>query len=163
MFRKMNSLLFRAREEGRNEFGASDLVTAVLMIPLAVYLIFSLINVTFYMQARSSVQQVVRDGVRQVALYGGQQSNLPLNTSGKTVSSLVKSALYKNGDCTKSFCYKPPVVSCSPGKASKVGQQVSCKVTYTYKPLVNDIFGFAAMTAKPFTISETSLSETGYR
>lgn len=144
----------------RNERG--DVITALFMTPFAIFFLFAIVNMSLYFEARSSIQNIARDGARQVALYGGNNSTVPLNKTGKNVSQLVYNQLYAKGKCTRSHCVKPPAVTCTPGVASQAGQTVTCKVTYYYSPVASDIFGFAAATLKPFTVSESFISETGY-
>lgn len=159
MINKLRERLFR-----RNENGSSELPVTLVMLPFAVFLIFALIDVTFYMQTRAQVQNILRDGTRQVALYGGNSAALPLNTTGKPVSQLIYETLYNGQRCTKSFCTAPPVVSCTPEVATIVGQQVTCTVRYAYSPVAHDgFFGFSTfITSPPYTLSETSISETRY-
>ena len=156
---KLRNLLNRRSEEG-----ASELPVTIIMLPFALFLIFALIDVSFYMQTRSSVQNVLRDGVREIALYGGNSSSVPLNTSGKTVAQQVFDNLYQNGQCVKSYCSAPPKVTCTPDIATAVGQTVSCTVTYAYSPVVYDgFFGFSQfVTSPPYTLTETSISETRF-
>lgn len=158
MLTKINTWLGKDKDER----GGSELVATVLLIPIATFLIFALINFGFYNITRSSVQQVVRDGVRTVALYGGNSANTALNQTGKPVAQLIKDRLYANGRCLQANCLKPPVVSCTPEKAKKVGTTVSCTLSYTYQPVVLDPFGFSKITQETFTFTESSVSETGY-
>lgn len=148
----------------KKENGSSELPTTLLLLPLSIFLLFALIDVSFYMITRAQVQNVLNDGVRQVALYGGNSATLPLNTTGKDVNVLIQERLYSNGKCTLSNCVAPPKVTCTPAVATTVGQQVSCTLTYEYKPVVSDVFfGFtAAITKPPYTITSVSISETSF-
>jgi len=148
----------------RSERGSSELPVTLVMLPFAVFLIFALIDVSFYMQTRANVQNILRDGVRQIALFGGNSSATPLNNTGKPVSQLIHDTLWQNGACVKSFCTAEPIVRCTPEIATVVGQQVSCSVTYTYSPVAWDgFFGFSTfITSVPYTLTEVSISETRF-
>lgn len=148
----------------KKENGSSELPTTLILLPLSIFLLFALIDVSFYMISRAQVQNVLNDGVRQVALYGGNSASLPLNTTGKNVNQLITDRLYQNGECTLSNCAAPPAVTCTPAVATVAGQEVSCTLTYSYKPVVSDVFfGFtAAVTQPPYTITSVSISETSF-
>lgn len=146
----------------RKERGDSEVITALMVIPLVVWLIFSLIDVSLYMQARSEVQNVARDAARQVAIYGGNDSRL--NPFGKTISQAAFDRLYQNGKCTASKCVEPPKVTCTPSSTNASGQQVVCTITYRYSAIYgnNPISGFAGFLGSSFTVSETARAETGF-
>jgi Flp pilus assembly protein TadG len=150
------------KKRTQNENGEADIIVTLFMVPFAVFLIFALINMSMYFQARSVVENIARDGARQVALYGGAAANVPLNNTGSAVSDLVFNRLYANGGCTQSNCTAPPRVTCTPNQASAAGQSVTCTITYYFSPIANDWFGFAAITAQPFTVTGQTISETGY-
>jgi Flp pilus assembly protein TadG len=157
--KKLREFLFAKKENG-----SSELPTTLLLLPLSIFLLFALIDVSFYMITRAQVQNVLNDGVRQLALYGGNSATLPLNNSGKDVNQIIRDRLYADGECTLSNCLAPPVVTCTPAVATTVGQQVSCTLTYSYKPVVADVFfGFtAAITQPPYTLTSVSISETSF-
>lgn len=139
-----------------------EIVETVLIVPFVVFLLFAFINMSMYFQARGTVQNIGRDGARQVALYGGSLSTVPRNNSGQDVTQTVFNKLYSSGHCTISGCSRPPRVTCTPAQATAAGQDVSCTIIYYFSPVANDYFGFAAITAQPFTIQEHFISETGY-
>lgn len=149
----------------KKENGSSELPTTLILLPLSIFLLFALIDVSFYMVSRAQVQNILHDGVRQVALYGGNSSSAPLNNSGKDVNQLILDRLWDSGtkECKVSSCSAPPTVSCTPNVALNVGDPVSCTVTYSYKPVANDFFfGFTTnVTKPPYTLTSTSVSETG--
>lgn len=147
----------------RNERGDSELPVTLIMLPLVIFLIFALIDISFYMNTRSQVQSILTQGTRQMALYGGNSRALPLNKTGASVADDIYGTLYQNGQCTKSFCDAPPVVTCTPDVASRVGQKMTCTLIYDYHPFVRDLlFGFSAGITDPaFTISSTTVSEVG--
>lgn len=147
----------------KEERGSSELPVTLILLPLVIFLIFALIDVSFYMNTRSKVQSVLTQGVRQMALYGGNSAALPLNKTGKPVDRIIYDNLYQNGNCTLSICQTPPVVTCDTQRATRVGQPMKCTVTYNYRPVVSDMFiGFTAfLTDPPFTISSSTVSEVG--
>lgn len=166
MLRKINSFFSRVRNT--DERGSSELPVTLIMLPFAIFLIFALIDVTFYMQTRSNVQAVLRDTTRAVALYGGNSERIPLNTLGKDVDDYFteKRVYSPSTGCQISYCGKSPSnpkITCTPAVASVVGQEVKCSIRYNYAPVANDsFFGFSNWTRTPFTMTETSISETRY-
>lgn len=145
----------------RREDGSADLVTTVLLLPLALFLILSLIDVSMYFTQRSSVQNETREGVRLAAMWGGTAKGVRLNNTGLSVPQHIAASLPKG----------KPKVSCSISGSTKktiatnAGEKVSCTTTYTYRTVTpgSDYFGFGAITGKNIVITETALTETGYR
>jgi Flp pilus assembly protein TadG len=166
MLRKINSFFSRVRNN--DERGSSELPVTLIMLPFAIFLIFALIDVTFYMQTRSNVQAVLRDATRAVALYGGNSSTIPLNTLGKNVDTyFTEKRIYTpSKGCLISYCGTNPTapkITCTPSVATVVGQEVKCSIKYNYSPVANDsYFGFSGWTKDAFTMTETSISETRY-
>jgi len=158
----MRSIKRAIRSRIGSDRGDSEIITTLMVIPLVIWLIFSLIDTSLYMQARSEVQNVARDGARQVAIYGGNDSRL--NPDNKSISQQVFDRLYQNGKCTASVCTTPPVVTCTPNSTTAGGQLVSCSITYSYSAIYgnNPITGFAGFLGHSFTVSETAFAETGF-
>jgi Flp pilus assembly protein TadG len=156
----------------RKEDGAADLVVTLFMLPLAVFLILALIDLSMYMNTRSSVESVLRDATRQSAMWGGTgtaNQGVRLNTTNTTTAQrVVSSLLTPDGKkCKFSNCVpgKLPTAVCNPVKVTVAGTTITCSVTYYYKTVTpgTDLLGFAAITSKGFTITSTAISETGYR
>ena len=148
----------------KNKEAGDSVVTSLFMIPFAIFLLFAMVNMSMYFQARGQVQNIARDGARQVALYGGNSNTVARNNTGADVSTLTYSRLYNSstGRCSVSGCSRPPVVTCAPNVAGDAGQDVWCEVTYYFTPVATDIFGFGDITAQAFKVRETYVSETGY-
>lgn len=161
MIMKIRERILRATAHKDKEAGDS-VVTSLFMIPFAIFLLFAMVNMSMYFQARGQVQNIARDGARQVALYGGNSRDVPRNDRGTDVSQIVYNKLYSGGNCTISGCTKPPVVTCGPNISNSAGSDVYCEVTYFFNPVANDIFGFGNITAQQFKVRETYVSETGY-
>ena len=172
MFKFANKL----RHWRKGEEGASELVTTLFMLPLALFLILTLIDVSMYFNARSSVQNVTREGVRQAAMWGGTgaHNTVRLNPSNITTAGAIKNTLYDSGSgkCLQVGCTKPPEVTCttktSAGNSSvakNAGDKVTCTTTFYYRTVTpgSDYFGFAAAIGNKITLTETALTETGYR
>lgn len=157
--RKHLTKLYRKPEQG------SDVVTTLFMIPITLGLIFALIDVSSYFQARSSIQSIVRDGARQVALYGGQSFQVALNETGNDVAVNVKNRLWDNGNCVVSGCTEEPIVVCGPNIATSLNDDAFCRVEYAYRSYAGglvDWLGFGAILNPPFTIEESFKTETKY-
>lgn len=167
MIEKLRNFVKKRRDEN----GSADLVVTLFMLPLAVFLILALIDLSMYMNTRSSIESVVRDATRQSAMWGGTgtvANGVRLNTTGLNAAQRITNALTTTGGkCKFSNCVpgKPPVATCSPAKVAVAGTTITCKVTYYYKTVTpgTDLLGFSKITSRGFTITSTALSETGYR
>jgi len=148
-----------------NHEEGNDIVITLFMLPFVLGLIFSLIDISSYFQVRSTVQNATRDGARQVALYGGSSNNIPLNTTGKNVSQMVKDKLYNGTNCIPSSCPTPPVVTCGPGKATNLNADAYCDVTYRYNSVGGNLvqwLGFGGLLSAPIKTHESFKVETKY-
>ena len=175
---KLNNIFKKAKAEK----GSSELPVTLIVLPFILFMIFALIDVGFYFNTRSQVQNVLNQGVREMALYGGSSAANPLNNTGKSVTLNIRDRLYDSSTrrCILSQCaplvsnqaptsadfaQQAPRVTCTPTRTARVGERVSCTVTYTYYPVVRDmLFGFTQFVTSPsFTITSTSVSEVGNR
>lgn len=157
----MRNFRNRLANASKKENGASDAISMLILLPILLMLIFSMIDISLYVMARSNVQGIARDGARQVAMWGGESSTL----RGKAAkpSANMKNALQHNdGSCKPSACQKgkPPTVKCTPARTSNAGQEVSCTITYYYQSVVGNFSFFGAITNSPFTVKQYAYSET---
>lgn len=173
MIEKLRNFVKKRRDEN----GSADLVVTLFMLPFAVFLILALIDLSLYMNTRSSVESVVRDATRQSAMWGGsgtyEKDGVRLNLTGKSAAQRIADALVisesteSNVKCKFSNCVpgKPPVATCNPARVTVAGTTITCTVTYYYKTVTpgTDLLGFSKITSSGFTISSTALSETGYK
>jgi Flp pilus assembly protein TadG len=145
----------------KRESGDSEIVSMLILTPIALFLLFAMISISSYYQARSTVQEAASAGARQVALYGGTAAGLSTNVSHASVVTFVKNRLVNSaGNCSRSYCYQAPDISCTPGVVHSLADVTSCTVTYYFSPFTNDIFGFSAATRLPFTITAYYTPET---
>lgn len=165
----LNTLRKRLTISRKNrEDGSSDVVVTLFMIPFVIGLVFALIDVSTYFQVRSSVQNITRDGARQVALYGGASETIALNretTGGKNITAVVMNQLWQDGNCTLSGCTVPPTATCGPNIAYSLNEDAYCTVTYNYNSIGGGIvawLGFGAITGAEIKITETFKVETRY-
>lgn len=151
------------------EEGSADLIVTLATIPFALLLILALIDISLFLNTKSYVQSSLRDGVRQAAMWGGtgDPSQVRLNLSGTNTQTTILNKLWDSskGVCTHSHCQAKPAVSCTTAVATAAGQRISCSVVYKYQSIVpgSNLLGFGNITNSPFTATEYSLSETGYR
>lgn len=156
---------------GDREQGSADMIVTLATIPFAIFLILALLDISLFLNTRSHVEASVRDGVRQAAMWGGAggPSQVRLNTSGQETQKNIKDRLWEGSDsagtCTHSHCVKAPVISCPLKVASNAGQKITCTATYYYSSIVPgaELLGFGAITNEPYTVTESAISETGYR
>lgn len=145
-----------------NERG--DIVQTVLMFPIALFLLFALINLSSFFQLRAEVQNVARDGARLTALYGGQGVNAVRNTTGQSVETRLMNQLWIAGKCTLSYCTAKPLIDCTPDVATSAGQTVTCNIKYAYSPIApvpDGLEGFNGVINQPISVTATYVSETG--
>lgn len=172
----MFKLAQKMRALRKEETGASELVTTLFMLPLALFLILTLIDVSMYFNTRSAVQNVTREGVRQAAMWGGTgtHNTVRLNPGTTGTAQNIKNALYDSasGSCKQMACKQPPVVVCDTYvkgvkayAAKNAGDEIVCTTTFYYSTVTPgaDYFGFSAAIGNKIVIKETALSETGYR
>jgi Flp pilus assembly protein TadG len=149
--------------ENRN-FERADVVQTVFMFPIAIFLLFAMINLSSFFQLRAEVQNVARDGARLTALYGGQSPNAIRNTTGKSVTDQLMTQLWDGKQCTLSYCTAKPVIKCSPEVARDAGEIVKCTITYAYSPIApvpDGLEGLNGVVGQPIAVSATYVSETG--
>ena len=61
----------RLKKKMREERGDSTLVSTILVIPLVIGILITMIDTSVYFANRGQVLESVRDGARQVAIFGG--------------------------------------------------------------------------------------------
>lgn len=171
MMLKLREKLFR---EGPAEKGSTTVET-VFMMPIAIFVLFAMINLSSYFSVRAQVENVAREGARLVALYGGQSTNAIRNTSGETVESQIMDLVWdsETNRCAFSFCesagnstQRQPEVECTPNIARNAGEIVSCTIRYWYSPLApvpEGLEGLNGVFGQPITVTATYVSETGQR
>ena len=159
--------MFRIRKwltRHTNERG--DVVQTIFMLPIAIFLLFALINLSSYFNVRAQVQDVARQGARLVALYGGANSGAILNHTGQPVSSIVLGQIWNGSRCTLSYCTQAPQVTCTPSVTTVAGQLVSCTIKYWYSPIApvpSGLEGLNGVTGQPMTVSATYVAETAVK
>lgn len=161
MFKAMSK--FRAwQKRSTNERG--DVVQTVMMLPIAIFLLFALINLSSYFSLRAQVQDTARTGARLVALYGGNGTGAVLNNTGQTVETIVLSTLWDGTKCTLSYCTDQPIVDCSPNITKQAGEIVTCNIKYYYSPIApvpDSLKGLNGVTGQPMSVTSTYVAETG--
>lgn len=164
----LNTIKQKLKGQRLGRENGSDIIVTLFALPVVLAIVFSLIDVSTYFQTRAQVENITRDGARQVALYGGTSPSIPLNVQtlgGKDITATVLAKLWKNGNCTLSGCTKPPTVTCSPTQASSLSQDASCTVTYNYRSIGGALvswLGFGNIVANQINITETFKVETRY-
>jgi Flp pilus assembly protein TadG len=154
-----------ARRPANLEESGNDIVVTLFMLPIVLGVIFSGIEVSTYFQARAEVQNITRDGARQVALYGGTSESIVLNQTGKNITQTVYNRLYTNGHCTVSACAKAPTVTCGPSKATSLNDDAYCTVEYFYQNMglaLVEWLGYDKIVNNPIKITEQFKVETRY-
>lgn len=159
--------------KSRQEKGSADLITTLMILPLAFFLIIGMIDISLYFQSRTTAQNMARDAVRQVAMWGGTETRL----SPYNVESTLESSLYSVSGQMRTT--SRPAASCGIGsipstppsintttrvQANDAGQNAYCIVSYKYTPISTSIIpGFNEILSNQVTIVEQGKTETGFR
>lgn len=159
------------RLKNKEERGLSDLVNALILMPLMIILIFTVLNVGNYLYTLSIVTNETALATRLVGLYGGENSTIARNKvkdlTGTTnnISKYLEQRIYDTGTGTcrvgvvSSKC-EPPVVTCTSRNGIKAGSIVSCEVQYRYKSFLNGLdFGISSVLERPQTIKQSAVAE----
>lgn len=161
MFKAMSK--FRAwQKRSTNERG--DVVQTLLMMPIAIFLLFALINLSSYFSLRAQIQDTARVGARLTALYGGNSAGAVMNNTGKSVETIVLGTMWDGSKCTLSYCTQKPTVKCTPSITKVAGELVTCNIKYHYSPIApvpEGLEGFNGVTGQPMSVSATYVAETG--
>lgn len=126
---------------------ADSLVTAVLVVPLMISIIFTGVDFGFFLNNQSAVSNAARDGARTIAILGGNDSNTISEKYGNntlTASecifngitlSTTECQIYKTLDTGKLVQLDIHSIECSPGATQYVGEDVNCEVVWNYRGL----------------------------
>lgn len=145
-----------------NERG--DIVQTIFMMPIAIFLLFALINLSSYFSIRAQIQDTARSGARLVALYGGSGAGAVLNHTGQSVDSKILASMWDGTKCKISYCAQKPEVTCSPTITNVAGELVTCNIKYYYSPIAPvpaGLEGLNGVTGQPMSITSTYVAETG--
>lgn len=166
MQRYRNLLLSRKRN---SEKGASDIIVVLFVAPIMVFLLFGMIDVSTWLQAREHTYNSVRDAARQVAFFGGNDHRVSLNPNSDYVSNVIRDTKMRGGNntCAPGLpCTRPADLTCTPNVVRTLGQTVSCTGTYHYQSVAGGMtawLGFGDLLGQPITVTETYMAETFYR
>lgn len=159
----------------KEEKGLSDLVNALILMPLMIILIFTVLNVGNYLYTLSIVTNETALGARLVGLYGGEDSTIAqgnlddMGNGHNTISEYVESRLYDTGagickvGIVSGTC-EPPQVECDKTNIDvRPGTVVSCTVTYEYVSFLDGIdLGLSTILERPQTIKQSSVAEVSF-
>lgn len=141
-----------------------DIVQTVMMLPIAIFMLYALINLSSYFGLRAQVMDTARQGARLVALYGGNSTGAVMNNGKDSVKTIVEKQLWDGKKCLLSYCTKKPVVTCSPEITRTAGTLVKCNIKYYYSPIApvpKGLEGWNGVTGQPMSVTATYVAETG--
>lgn len=146
----------------------ADVVQTVILIPIVIFLLFTMVNLSSYFAARGDINSAARNGARLVAMYGGNSAQAIKNNTGKSVERTVMDYIYDpaTGRCTMSFCSEVPIVDCTPEITRDAGEPVSCTISYRFSPIAPFPDYLEALnfgTGAPISVTSTFVAETGVR
>lgn len=139
---------------------------------MAFFLILGMIDLSLYFQSRTTAQNMARDAVRQVAMWGGTETRLtPYNVESTLEESLLSvSGQMRATDAPAATCglgqpstQTPSTNRTNVAVATEAGQNAYCIVTYNYSPISSSIIpGFNQILTNDVTIIEQGKTETGF-
>ena len=160
-----------AKIKNKEERGLSDLVNALILMPLMIILIFTVLNVGNYLYTLSIVTNETALATRMVGLYGGENSTIArkkvkdLTGTTNNISTYLQERIYDAGSNTcrvgvvSSRC-EPPVVTCTSRDGIRAGSIVTCEVEYRYKSFLNGLdLGISSVLERPQTIRQSAVAE----
>lgn len=142
----------------KDENGGAELVSTLFVVPIIVFLLFTMIEMGMYFNTKAQVEMANRDGVRQAALWGGTSKAAPINNTAMDVAQIIDKQLGAN---SKSTCSTSGSTN---GVAKSAGQLVTCQTNYDYQPVAAGIFmfGLGDVIEDGITVTESSFTEVGY-
>lgn len=130
----MNTLLRKLKQKQQTGDGMAT-IEMIIIFPILFFLFLLFFEVTIMYNTRTSTQHAAREGVRQVSIWGGNNKPLAPASQRTPVSQQVRDLLWDptTQKCVKNNCSKPPTVNCTPNVVARVGDRISCTITYHYK------------------------------
>lgn len=150
----------------KEDRGASNTVSFIIIILFVMILLVSFIDVGVYFNAKNELRSAAENGARNVALYGGTKGDLrDVRSDVSAADDIVWASIHTNYQPSESS--SPVVVikdvSCGPDEAKEAGDEVWCKIKYQYNGLAGNfgLFGFAGdeITVKGVAVSEVSMKK----
>lgn len=163
----------------RSDRADSSIVTFVLIMPLFFSFIVTMIDTSVYFANRAIVQQVARDGARQVAIFGGSGTSTtqsPLESSygvsgtcGEVSDPGGRTANQTEIECKILQRYDEgsgltnvviDLVDCGPNQTFAIGTTTYCNIGWTYGGIPGSMVGFMKTSAgeSPFYKNETRVT-----
>lgn len=159
----MRKLLNRTKSER----GLSEAATAIIVLPIILGALFVMLDVGFYMRSKAMLDIVVQDTLRGVALDGGN-NNPRTNIIGEPWSTKGLRNLNEACDSGTLRCdpAAPIVLTCTPNQSLRVGDNVSCEATVSYRvisPLSEGPLGLGLQNlyTAPITVRIVGSAATG--
>ena len=158
----------KANKRIKNDKGASNSVSFILIIGFIMLLLMSFIDVGMYFNVKNQMHSAAEGGARAVALYGGTNTVItrrfgvdPELTLKESIQATFQDIEFD--DTGNLVLNTNPIVdfitaSCSPENDVRVGGSVSCEIEYRYKGIM-DTLGLFAVGGSTVTITGTSVSE----
>ena len=150
----------------KEDRGASNTVSFIIIILFVMILLVSFIDVGVYFNAKNELRSAAENGARNVALYGGTGGDLrDVRSDVSAAEDIVWASIHTTYQPSESSSPVVAVkdVSCGPDEAKKAGDEVWCKIKYQYNGLAGNfgLFGFAGdeITVKGVAVSEVSMKK----
>lgn len=157
--------LFKRSKEDK---GAADTISFIMIIGFVMALLISFIDIGIYFNTKNEIQTAAENGARNVALYGGTDTDLRGSRSATPAEKIVADSIKTKYSTTvdNSGSVKPVVsvnsVSCGPNRA-KAGDIVYCKVNYTYNGIAGKFSLFKIGSEGAKTVTGSAVSEVNMK
>jgi len=173
---KINKLLKTQKQIlNKQEKGLSDLVNALILMPLMIILIFTVLNVGNYLYTLSIVTNETALGARLVGLYGGEDSTIAqgkLDEMGgghATISDYIESRIYDSSadicriGIVSGTCEAPDVTCDRTDVTIRPGSVVGCEVRFQYVSFLDGIdLGLSTVLEREQIITQSSVAEVSF-
>lgn len=170
--------LFKRRKEDK---GASNTVSFILIIGFVMTLIVSFIDVGIYFNVKNELHTAAENGARNVAIYGATDGDLRSHRSNNgqrviTAEEVVRTSITSkfNPEGAKKAVVEmgSDAIKCYPdkngagttlGRAPKAGDPVWCEVKYKYNGIAGNFSLFNIASGGQKTIKGYAVSEVNIR
>lgn len=150
-------MIHNIKKRAKSDRGASEIISALFIIPLVIAILFTIIDAAMYFNNRSMVQGVARDGARSVAIMGGHgtatmatpiekrygisresacsglSDNPMVQNAFSSSSTPIECNVMQNLAKNKSLInVKVNSVKCDPSMTTSISQRTSCSVDWGY-------------------------------
>lgn len=130
----------RFKRRSKEDKAAAQTVTFMVIMLFVMAMLISFIDVGLYFNVKNEMQSAADNGARNVALYGGtntqlrafRSQNRHLGAQLKTAEEVVQDSINDRFQGSDAHMARVNSIECGPPSVSAAGNEVFCRVNYTY-------------------------------